>query len=82
MIKILFFGQLKELLDCSETTIDSCESTTVIEIKNELKTRSKRWADLLADGKVLVAINHTMSMSSDTVNNGDEVAFFPPVTGG
>lgn len=82
MIKILFFGQLKELLDCSETTIDSCESTTVNEIKNELKTRSKRWADLLADGKVLVAINHTMSMSSDTVNNGDEVAFFPPVTGG
>jgi len=82
MIKILFFGQLKELLDCSETSIDIGESTTVNDIKSELKTRSNRWADLLADGKVLVAINHTMSMSSDRVNNGDEVAFFPPVTGG
>ncbi|MEW6981405.1 MoaD/ThiS family protein [Colwelliaceae bacterium 6471] len=82
MVKVLFFGQLKELLDCNETSVDIAEPATVDDIKNELKLRSERWANLLSNGPVLVAINHSMSMSSDQVNNGDEVAFFPPVTGG
>lgn len=82
MIKVLFFGQLKEQLDCKETTIEIDSQITIAEIKQHLSERSDKWASLLADGKVLAAINHTMSSSHDVVNQGDEVAFFPPVTGG
>ena len=33
-------------------------------------------------GKLLVAINQTLMPLESAVKNGDEIAFFPPVTGG
>jgi molybdopterin synthase sulfur carrier subunit len=41
------------------------------------------WATALAQGRpIRVAVNQEMAEPSTTLRPGDEVAFFPPVTGG
>ena len=41
------------------------------------------WHDVLADMKVVrVAVNQDMAAVNAPLNPGDEIAFFPPVTGG
>jgi molybdopterin synthase sulfur carrier subunit len=48
-----------------------------------LRQRGEPWARELAPGKpVRVAVNQDMAEPSTPVRSGDEVAFFPPVTGG
>jgi molybdopterin synthase sulfur carrier subunit len=45
--------------------------------------RGGAWQQALADMKVVrVAVNHDMAAANAPLNEGDEVAFFPPVTGG
>jgi molybdopterin synthase sulfur carrier subunit len=41
-----------------------------------------RWALALEEGKLLAAVNQTLVSFEHPVVDGDEVAFFPPVTGG
>ncbi len=45
--------------------------------------RGGAWHNVLADMKVVrVAVNHDMAAANAPLNPDDEVAFFPPVTGG
>ncbi len=44
--------------------------------------QSDRWALALEDGKLLAAVNQTLVSFDHPLTDGDEVAFFPPVTGG
>ncbi|MFB0912259.1 MAG: MoaD/ThiS family protein [Glaciecola sp.] len=50
-------------------------------MKQKLIARGEPWT-LLAEQDVLIAVNQTLTSASATVNDGDEIAFFPPVTGG
>ncbi|WP_368737495.1 molybdopterin synthase sulfur carrier subunit [Grimontia sedimenti] len=52
------------------------------DIRQHLAEKGDKWALALEQGKLLVAINQTISELSSPVKAGDEVAFFPPVTGG
>jgi molybdopterin synthase sulfur carrier subunit len=48
-----------------------------------LKTRGPGYADALKDlGTVRVAVNQDYVGPEHTITDGDEVAIFPPVTGG
>jgi molybdopterin synthase sulfur carrier subunit len=48
-----------------------------------LRQRGGRWAEELADGKLVrAAVNQDMAHGDTCIGDGDEVAFFPPVTGG
>ena len=51
-------------------------------IREELSKKEGKWDLALEKGKLLVAINQTISSLDSAVSDGDEVAFFPPVTGG
>ena len=82
MIKIKFFGQLRELLNCDETTIALPEHSTVRNLLEVLSERAEKWAHHLQADNVLVAVNQEMSSKDQELIEGDEVAFFPPVTGG
>lgn len=81
MIKVLFFAQTRELLDMDGLEVEPTYSTAE-ELRAFLCEKGGKWSLALASGKLLVAINQTISPLSSEIHDGDEVAFFPPVTGG
>lgn len=81
MIQVLFFAQVKELVGTASIKLEG-EFSSAEEIRQHLAKKGDKWALALEQGKLLVAINQTISELSSPVKAGDEVAFFPPVTGG
>jgi molybdopterin synthase sulfur carrier subunit len=84
MIQILYFASLRERLGTASETIESPDAgTTVADIAATLRSRGAPWDDVLGeDQTILVAVNQEMAALDKQVQDGDEVAFFPPVTGG
>ncbi|VFS68856.1 Sulfur carrier protein moaD [Raoultella terrigena] len=82
MIKVLFFAQVRELVGTDALTLDANEAATVEAVRRQLIARGDRWALALEEGKLLAAVNQTLTTFDHPVTAGDEVAFFPPVTGG
>ena len=83
-VKVLFFANLRERLGTGVEMVDLPDSaSTVAGLRMHLMRRGGAWQDALADMKVVrVAVNHDMASANAPLNPGDEVAFFPPVTGG
>jgi molybdopterin synthase sulfur carrier subunit len=81
MIKVLFFAQTRELVGVDQIEIDSSYETAE-QLRLHLVEKGNKWALALEAGKLLVAINQTLSPLDSPIQSGDEVAFFPPVTGG
>ncbi|MEN0036178.1 MAG: molybdopterin converting factor subunit 1 [Cellvibrio sp.] len=81
MIKVLFLAQLREQLGVAEVQVPASHIRDVAELKEYLLGKNPQWEQFFA-GKLLVAINHEYAKSDASVKSGDEVAFFPPVTGG
>ena len=82
MVKVLFFAQLREQLGCSEYSLDINSTVSLEWVRGQLAEQNAKWQDCFASDKLLMAINQELVDSSAMVNDGDEVAFFPPVTGG
>ncbi|MCL1043026.1 molybdopterin synthase sulfur carrier subunit [Shewanella marisflavi] len=83
MINVLFFAQVRELLGESTISVEASEQTTTAEgLRAVLAAKDDKWGKVLASDKLLVAVNQTISSWDTQVEDGDEVAFFPPVTGG
>ncbi|MCG9739371.1 molybdopterin synthase sulfur carrier subunit [Shewanella insulae] len=83
MINVLFFAQVRELLGESTIKVEASEQTTTAEgLRALLAAKDDKWGKVLASDKLLVAVNQTISSWDTQVEDGDEVAFFPPVTGG
>lgn len=83
-IKILYFARIKEALKFSSEDLElPDESLTLLSLKAHLAKRNDTWQQMLM-GKLKVrgAINHTLVDDAALIHDGDEVAFFPPVTGG
>lgn len=84
MVKVLYFARLKESLKYSIEEMDLPEGVKDIAgLKRHLASRGGVWQDVFT-GKQVVrgAINHALVADDTVINDGDEVAFFPPVTGG
>ena len=83
MIKILFFASLKEQFLIDSLDFPLAASLTVNDLIIELeKTESSIKQGILSAEDILVAVNQTVVSKDFSVNPGNEVAFFPPVTGG
>jgi molybdopterin synthase sulfur carrier subunit len=84
MVRLLFFARLREDLGTgAEELALPAGVTTVAGLRTHLMARGGAWASTLASGKALrVAVNQEMAEPATPVKAGDEVAFFPPVTGG
>lgn len=82
MIQVLFFAQVRELLGTAKIEYSADNIDTAETLRAALAVTDDKWAKVLTSDKLLVAINQTMSQWDSPVKDGDEVAFFPPVTGG
>ena len=84
MADILYFARLAESLGMKSETIDlSAECNTVADLVGLLRTRGEPFASVLnGDTPVLIAVNQEMTELASEIVNTDEIAFFPPVTGG
>ena len=75
-IKVKFFASLRESIGCREVEVDASRARTAADAWR-LVTGGRP-----IPGDVLVAVNLEYTESGASVRDGDEVAFFPPVTGG
>jgi sulfur-carrier protein len=83
MITILYFARLKEALGTNSEQIESSGMTTVDDVRAVLAAREGAWEHEFAEGRaVRAAVNQDLAAGDTSVKDGDEVAFFPPVTGG
>ena len=81
-VKVLYFAGLREQLGTSGEDLE-VSPTTVAGLRSQLMARGGAWQSALAQGKALrVAVNQEMAQPTTPVKPGDEIAFFPPVTGG
>jgi molybdopterin synthase sulfur carrier subunit len=82
-VKILFFAGLREALGSGSETLDlPAGIATVGELRDFLAARGEPWSALATTKNLRVAVNQQMVGLDTPVKAGDEVAFFPPVTGG
>lgn len=84
MVKVLYFARLKESLKYSIEEMDlPADVRDIAALKRHLAGRGGVWQEIFT-GKQVVrgAINHALVADDAMINDGDEVAFFPPVTGG
>ena len=84
MITILYFASLREQLNTSREQLECPAGVSSIgELRQWLCQRGSTWAQVLdEDALVMMSLNHSMSDASASISEGDEIAFFPPVTGG
>ena len=83
-MKLLYFAWLKTKTGVAEEDLSPpAEVTTVAALIDWLRGRGPVYASALADDRaVKVAVNQVFARADDAVGPGDEVALFPPVTGG
>ena len=78
-MKIIYFASLKENLNTSHDEISVASPVSVAIIKKQL---IEKYGERHFPDNILCAVNHEMANESTKVCESDEVAFFPPVTGG
>jgi len=82
MIKVLFFARLREQLSTDSLQIQLSDNMTTDTIRQQLAKTDTLWAKVMSADNLLVAVNQEVTDWTQQINDGDEVAFFPPVTGG
>jgi molybdopterin synthase sulfur carrier subunit len=83
-VNVLYFAWVRQKIGKSEEQFDLPESlNTVAALAEHLRARGAGYADAFSDMKRLrVAVNHEHVQFDAPIKANDEVAFFPPVTGG
>lgn len=84
MVRIVYLARLRDAFGKSVEQVDlPGEVGTVAALLAWLRTRGGVWAHELASGRaVRVAVNHDLAQPTTSIKSDDEVALFPPVTGG
>ena len=83
-VKLLYFAALREQLGRPSEELELPTGVgTVGALRDHLRARGGEWATVFAPNRaVRAAINQDMAQPGAVIKAGDEVAFFPPVTGG
>lgn len=83
MLNVLYFASLREAVGSASEQIAWPLPATVDKLIALLRARGGKWAEALGEGKRWrVAVNQQMAQMNTPLSTGDEVAIFPPVTGG
>ena len=83
MIQLRYFASLREILGIGDEQIELPDGVhDLTALTRWLQERDATWASALADNRLHTAINQQIVKADASVTDGDEVAWFPPVTGG
>jgi molybdopterin synthase sulfur carrier subunit len=83
MLTIQYFASVREKLGKASEQIHLPNNiSTVAELTEMLATRGHVWQLLLDASQVLIAVNQSVADRSTRLLGSEEVAFFPPMTGG
>ena len=83
MIRVVFFASLRERFGSSGFAVENNYIDSVAGLVDLLKLPDGTSFDgVFAEEKLMVAVNQEVVDVDCKLNEGDEVAFFPPVTGG
>ncbi len=81
-ITVRYFASIREAAGTASEELDTAAGT-IAELRAELLNRGGALAEALAPGRaVRMALNQELAHEHAGLTEGDEVAFFPPVTGG
>jgi molybdopterin synthase sulfur carrier subunit len=83
VLTVRFFARIRETVgeSCLELPL-SQESATLDNLQASLQQRGAPWRAALGESNLLRAVNRELAHGDVTLADGDEVAFYPPVTGG
>ena len=83
-IKLFYFAKVREVLGIDHEEIDLVHNIkTVADLIEFLKNRGIHWRSIFEmPSSLRVAVNHELVETNHGINANDEVAFFPPITGG
>lgn len=82
-VRVLYFAALREALATgSESVALPAGVTSVAQLRDHLASRGGAWTAMAQTRNLRVAVNQTLAGPDELIRDGDEIAFFPPVTGG
>lgn len=79
-LKVLYFATIRDRAGVKEETFSLDEGSTVVDLKQEVVTRHPNLSEILNTS--ICAVNREFAMDEQILQAGDEVALFPPVSGG
>jgi molybdopterin synthase sulfur carrier subunit len=84
MLKVLFFARVREQLGCASLDLPWPEAGLDLDALQEQLCceRGEGWRNVLAQDNMVRAVNQVVVAGNGVLCDGDEIAFFPPVTGG
>lgn len=84
MIKLQYFASLREKVGCAQESLEWCPQwQTIGDVRMTLTSRGGIWAEALAEDVLLMcAKNESLVTFNEPLADSDQIAFFPPVTGG
>lgn len=80
MLTVLFFARIREQL--GESRLQCAHVESIDALIEALAKRGEQWGEILRAPNVIVAVNQAIAERAKVLRDGDEVAFYPPVTGG
>ena len=80
-MKIRFFAQIREVTGCDDLEMTVPDDPTIDGVREMLMSKGENWREALS-GSLLCARNQVLCDGATPVSEQDEIAFFPPVTGG
>ncbi|HDZ09821.1 molybdopterin converting factor subunit 1 [Pseudohongiella sp.] len=83
MLSIHYFASVREALGRDSETIEqAAQISTVADLIAMLSARGGAWPLLEDRNRILVAVNQAVADRDQTLTGNEEIAFFPPMTGG
>jgi molybdopterin synthase sulfur carrier subunit len=83
VLKIVFFARVREQLESSGMSLEFDASVASVGgLREQLMQRGEIWQQTLGEDNLICAVNQQVVDDTHRLDDQDEVAFFPPVTGG
>jgi molybdopterin synthase catalytic subunit len=79
-VRLLFFASLKDIVGSRDLRLDVPHGSTIADLLSQLESKYPRMKDYRS--VVLTAINEDYVDKTAAISEGDEIAIFPPVSGG